>query len=171
MSAICPSANMFLKVSERKLPTVRLKGTALVNNMTEWSCCSALRLWLDRERTCSTLFMKQVLPRLDRPRRPKGRSCPLWMILGPSCCKLTPAISGQAQSISFGCSICSQRAVGLEDIMWSTSARALKANVFTNRDAKGAISPCPNYSSLGAYRSDVKMDGSLRNWGLLAQAG
>ena len=31
--------------------------------------------------TWSTLFMKQVLPRLDNPRKPYGKLCPLLMAL------------------------------------------------------------------------------------------
>ena len=31
--------------------------------------------------TWSTLFMKQVLPRLDSPRKPYGKLCPLLMAL------------------------------------------------------------------------------------------
>lgn len=31
--------------------------------------------------TWSTLFMKQVLPRLERPRKPYGNLCPLSMAL------------------------------------------------------------------------------------------
>lgn len=41
--------------------------------------------WQERPPTCSTLFMKQVLPRLLRPRRPRGS--PSWLARDISSCK------------------------------------------------------------------------------------
>jgi hypothetical protein len=41
--------------------------------------------------------MKQVLPRLDRPRSPKGSACALWMLLAPNRCR---SLAGSARHVN-----------------------------------------------------------------------
>ena len=57
--------------------------SGLVSSAEHRECMPGIASFLGKERcgTWSTLFMKQVLPRLDRPRKPYGKLCDFPMAL------------------------------------------------------------------------------------------